>query len=256
MDSCDSSRRFVRPLLDWAAAPPDAREARRALMNPANEFWPWLYGVIERCYRLSLDHFWGVTKAEFRDGCVQKIFAWAKENTAVLQRPDFTDAKLGAFVKTTACHERISIWRRMRKLNSLNPYLDDSSGSPDQFEPMRRTTPSRLRVEPVDPFAPRYERLRAEFLHARRLMPLFHQSLRGKKRMRQVLALLLRLGRRLGKTKGFPGYWYVYRILRQRGKHLPEYLRGFLKKRLSDLEYNVINSRLGYLRRAFTNFSL
>jgi hypothetical protein len=117
---CDLSRRFVQLLLDWAAAPPGAREVKRALTDPDNEFRQWLCRVIERCYRPSLDHFWGVTKAEFRDGCVQKIFEWAKANREVLRRADFTDAKLGAFVRTTARNERVSIWRRMRKLNSLD----------------------------------------------------------------------------------------------------------------------------------------
>jgi hypothetical protein len=86
--------------------------------------------------------------------------------------------------------------------------------------------------------------------------PLFNRSLRGKTSMRQVLAWLLRLGRRLGRKKGFPAHWYVYRVLRRRGKHLPVYLRGFLKNHLPHLSYGVINSRLGYLRRAFIKFSV
>lgn len=256
MDSCDLSRRFVPLLLDWATALGDARAGRRELMNPANEFWPWLHGLIDRCYRPSLDHFWGVTPAEFRDGCVQKIFVWAKAHPAELQRPDFTDAKLGAFVRTLARNEGVSIWRRMRKFNSINPYSDAASGPPAQAEHTQRTLPDNMRVEPADPFTLRYERLRAEFVQACRLVPRFNRSLRGQKKMRQVLALLLYVGRRIGKKRGFPGYWYVYSILRRRGKHLPEYLRGFLIHRLPNVDYNVINSRLGYLRRAFAYFLL
>ena len=256
MDSCDLGRRFVQQLLDWAAALPPARERKRALLHPANELWPWMHQLIDRCYRPSLDRLWGVTPAEFRHGCEHKIFIWAKAHPETLRRADFTDAKLGAFIKTTARNERVSIWRRMRKLNSLESYWDGSSGSADEAGRTLRPLPEGLRVEPEDPFAAPAVRLQTEFWQARQLMPRFHRSLRGKKRMRQLLALLLRLGRRLGKIKGFPAYWYVYRILRQRGKHLPVYLRGFLKHHLADLEYNVINSRLGFLRRAFLNFFL
>ena len=256
MESCDLSRRFVQPLLDWAAATPDAREVKRGLMEPANPFWPWLHRLLDGGYRPSLNRLWGVTRAEFRDGCVHKIFAWARKNPEVLRRPDFTDAKLGAFIKTTAYHECVSLRRRMKKINSINPYIDASSGDPDQPERRQFLMPDRLRIEPDDPFENWYERLCLEFQRARRLMPPFHRSLRGQKRMRQLLAALLRLGRRLGKKNGFPGYWYVDRILRRRSKHLPVYLRGFLKRHLAHLEYNVINSRLGYLRRAFANFSL
>ncbi len=256
MDSCDLSRRFVRHLLDWAAAPPDAHEVKRELMDPANEFWPWICRVIERCYRPSLDQFWGVTKAEFRDHCVHKVFEWAETKPALLAQTDFTDAKLGAFIKTTARNERVSIWRRMQKLNSLESYWDGSSGFSDEAELKLHAMPGSMRVEPAEPFAQKYERLRAEFQRARSVMPPFNRSLKGKKRMRKVLALLLRLGRRKSRKRGFPAYWFAYRVLKQRGKHLPPYLRGFLRKRLSPLNPKAINSRLGYLRRAFGKFSL
>jgi hypothetical protein len=225
-------------------------------MDPTNDFWPWIRGLIEPCYRSSLDQLWGVTKAEFRDRCIHKVFAWAKANPSRLRQADFTDAKLAKFIRTLARNEQISIWRRMRKLTSLESHWDGTSGYADEAANTLRAMPASIRVEPADPFASRYEILHVEFLQARAVMPFFHRSLKGKKRMRQVLALLLRLGRRLGKKKGFPAYWYLYRILRRKGKHLPDYLRGFLKNRFSHLEYKVINSRLGYLRRAFRKFLL
>jgi len=256
MDSPDLSRRFVQLLLDWATAPPESRDLKRGLMDPANEFWPWIYGLIEAYYRPSFNHFWGMVKAEFRDRCVAKVFAWVKAKVERLQPTDYTDHDLEASIRTIALHEQITAWRRMRKLSSLDIYLDDAPGSGEATEPTRREVPAGLRVDPFDLFASPYERLHAEFRHARLVMPFFNRSLRGKTSMRQVLAWLLCLGRRLGRKKGFPAHWYVYRVLRRRGKHLPVYLRGFLKNHLPHLSYGVINSRLGYLRRAFIKFSV
>ncbi len=254
---CDLSRRFVQLLLDWAAAPPGAREVKRELMAPANEFWPWLCGIIEPCYHPSLDVLGGITEAEFRDHCVHKVFKWADTKPELLTQSYFTDARLAAFIRTLAHNEQISIWRRMRKLNSLDDYTDDSPASSTDEERTQHVLPEPLRVDPVDPFAAADAPRAAEFSQARAVMPFFGRSLHGKKRMRQLLALLLRLGRRIGKKKGFPAYWYVYRMLkRKRGKHLPDYLLGFLRKRLSPLNNKAINGRLACLRRAFTNFSL
>ncbi len=256
MDSLDLSRRFVRLLLDWATAPPGARDCTRALMDPTNDFWPWIHGLIEAYYRPSFNHFWGVSKAEFRDRCIEKVFVWVKTKVEQLPQANYTDNDLEASIRTIAFHEQISTWRRMRKLSSLDIYWDDASGSGEATGQIRQKLPAGLQVDPVEPFAAPYEQLQDEFRQARRVMPVFNRSLRGKIRMRQVLAWLLRLGRRLGKQKGFPAYWYIYRVLRRRGKHLPAYVRGFLQNHLPHLDYNVINARLGYLRRAFIKFSV
>ncbi len=252
MSSSDFLRRYVQPLADWARDGPASKST--PWNNPLREFIPWARELIKPYYWGSLNQHGGMTMPQFVDDCIERVFLWAKANAPMLLQPHFTDVKLEWRIRRIAKNLRVDL-RRDIKANRLES-LDNYSGQRWSRVPRLQATPVSLTILPGEAGFSNYPSLEDEFVLACEVMPRFNQRLRSKKKMRQLLALLHRLGRRLGRRRGFPGYWYVWRVLRRKKGHLPAFARGYLQARLPQVEYKVINSRLGFLRRAFANFLL
>lgn len=258
MSSLDSLRRYVQPLADWAR---DGPGNKSSLWNdPLRDFLPWARELIRRYYWESLNRRGGMTMPQFIDECFERVFVWAKRNVLTLQDPNFTDVELERLIRAMARNLRATLGRdiRSRRLESLDNFLDERWNRISHRESAPRPTPESLMTRPEEAGFSDYPNLEDEFILACEVMPLFNRRLRSMKKMREVLALLHCLGRRVGRRKGFPGYWYVWRVLpRTKGKgHLPVFARSYLQKHLPQVEYKVINSRLGVLRRTFANFLL
>lgn len=257
MQPHESSRRFVIVLADWAAAARGDPHPKRALMDPLQEFWPWMRQLVRPYYRQSLNKPGGMTMVDFMEECKVRVMRWAKNNLHKLQQTDFTDVHLKWMIKAIARNTAVSMWRPTKgvRIDRLDSDFDEQQNQQDSPGGSRQITPEALRVDPEELENGSYPLLQEEFVKARQAMLSFFRSVRRKKKkMRQLLALLLYLGRRIGRVRQFPGYWFVFRILTFRGKHLPKYVRGFLQAHLPRVKYSTINSRLVYLRRAFENF--
>ncbi len=248
-----ADRRFVEPLLQWAKISQDHRQVKRNLLNTNHEFWPWLRSRVRAYYC-----FYFGPPTEFVEECATRLMFWARANVAALEDPAFNDNSLEGVLRTIASHWRADLRRerrkRLRRLERLDRYAEEWDTRRGYLSVSLRAPPESLRVPPQEWNPAPYPRLEEEFSRAQLLLPSFGRALRGKSRMRQLLAALLCLGRRLGKARNFPGHWFVFRLLSTRAKHLPKFVRSFLRKRFPALDYKVINARLGYLRRAFQRF--
>lgn len=256
MSSLDSLRRYVQPLADWARDGPENKCDPRTTYW--DEFLPWARKLIRHHYWESLNRRGGMTMPQFVDDCVERVLVWAKNNVPTLQQFHFMDVKLGRCIRRIAINRCISLGRevKLRRLESLDDYSEERWNRPSQRESAPRLTPVSLTTQPEETGFSDYPNLEDEFVLACEVMPRFNRRLRSMKKMRQVLALLYCLGRRVGRRKGFPGYWYVWRVLLRRKGHLPVFARSYLQKHLPQVESKVINSRLVFLRRTFANFLL
>ena len=248
-----NDRRFVEPLLQWAKISQDHRQFKRELLNSNHEFWPWLRSRVQAYYC-----FYFGPPAEFFEECESRLFFWARANVTALEDPAFNDGALEGVARKIARNLR-SDWRRqrrkrLRRLERLDRYSEEWEIGRGYSSMGLSVQPASLQVPPQEWDLVPYPFLEEEFARAQLLLPDFCRALRGKKRMRQLLAALLRLGRSVGKARNFPGHWLVYRVLATRAKHLPKFVRSYLRKRFASLDYKVINARLGYLRRAFRRF--
>jgi hypothetical protein len=258
METDASRRRYVRLLAGWAMAPPGDRQAIRALNDPLQGFHAWARSLVGRYYLPALNTLWGATPQEFIDECVQKIFLWAQKRRELLIQLDFTDSRLEGVIRKIARNHRETLRRRLERrrpqsLDSPSPKgssanLIDRLAMSATFESPGNGTPGG--------WALCRSGLQMEFAFARKIVPEFGRSLRGEIKMRHLLGLLLRRGRRFSRAHLFPAYWYVLRLLKKRRTHLPKYLQKFLANSYPGVEYKVINTRLGYLRRAFESFCL
>lgn len=193
--------------------------------------------------------------SQFVDECRERLFIWAKANAAALARPEFSDENLKRVVRRLACNARANVWREIKRgrLEHLDDYLKKSRRDMESG----KLTPVSLKVWPQVYGAQDYAELEDDFARARWIMPRFTRALRAKKKMRALLALLHRLGRSEGKLEQFPAHWFVWRLLRKKKKtHLPRYIREHLRACLPQVEYEIINARLGYLKRALVSFLL
>ncbi len=254
MSSLDLLRRYVQPLADWARDGPENKRDFRA--PPWEEFLSWARKLIRPHYWESLNRRGGMTMPQFVDDCVERVLIWARNNAHTLQQRHFTDVKLRWCIRRIAINRRISLGREMQlhRLESLDDYSEERWGRPSYRESAPPPTPESLITRPVETGSSEFPNLEEEFILACEVMPRFNRRLRPMKKMREMLALLHCLGRRIGRRKGFPGYWYVWRVLRRKKGHLPVFVRRYLQKHLPQVEYKVINSRLGFLRRDFANF--
>lgn len=250
-------RHYVTPLVDWARDGPESSERIRAVLHPAGALWPWLRGVIAPCYWRSLDQPRGLTLPQFIDECRERVFIWAKEHVAEMSRPEFSDKNLKAVLRTIAHNLRTDVWREIKRhrWERLDDYFENPQHETHEQRSVPRRLPKELTVPPEEFELHRYLALADDFNLACRVMPRFHRSLRKMKKMRAVLAYLLRLGRKKGRLERVPAHWFVWRLLRKKKKtQLPRYIRAYLRARLPEVRYEVINARLGYLRRALTYF--
>lgn len=251
-----SLRRYVQPLADWARDGPGNKSSPGN--DPLRDFLPWARELIRQYYWESLNRRGGMTMPQFVDDGIERVFIWAKANVQMLLQPHFTDSKLEWRVRRIARNLRTDLGRdiKSRRLESLDDYSEERWNRPSQRESAPRLTPECLTTPPEETGFSDYPNLEEEFVLACAVMPRFNQRLRAMKKMRELLALLHCLGRRVGRRKGFPGYWYVWRVLLRRKGHLPVFARSYLQKHLPQVESKVINSRLVFLRRAFANFLL
>lgn len=257
MSSPGPLRRYVVPLADWARDGPEQQARTRKVMDPLGEFLPWARALIAHYYWPSLDHPRGMTMAQFIDDCIERVFLWAKPNAGLLEQPDFSDSQLEARIRFIARNQRATLWRekhRLKKMERLDAYEEEWRNRKDYPNSGLRRTPEGLVTPPEILELEGFWDLEDEFKRACWVMPRFNRALRRNKRMRELLAWLYRLGRRLGRRRHFPSYWYVWRILRRRHDHLPSYALGYLRAHLPHVPHKVINSRLGYLRRALATF--
>lgn len=256
MSASDFLRRYVQPLADWARDGPENKNA--PCDNPLKDFISWARELIKPYYWGSLNRQGGMTMPQFVDEGVERVFIWAKKNMLALQEPQFTDAALEWRIRRIAKNLRIKLWRetKVSRLERLDAFIEEWQSRGLFRQSVLRSTPSSLITPPADMGFTKHPNLEDEFVLACEVMPRFNQRLRSMKKMRQLLALLHCLGRRVGRRRGFPGYWYVWRVLRRKRGHLPAFVRGYLQTRLPQVEYKVINSRLGFLRRTFANFLL
>jgi hypothetical protein len=193
---------------------------------------------------------------EFVDECLRKVLVWAKNHGELLMQLEFTDNRLRGVIKRTARNHCLTLGRRLKRRQPRS--LDTPAGSEyaesliDEHDQgtssggLVEETPGRWALDGSD--------FRWEFARAQRLMPAFGKSLRGEAKMRQMLGAILRHGRMHSKQGYLPAYGYARRILITRHTHLPEDLRKYLQDRFHDVDYKVINGRLGYLRREFAKF--
>ncbi len=256
METDDVRRRYVCQLVDWALAPPGNRAAKRALNHPLQEFHARARKLAGQYYFQSLDTLWGASRVEFVDECIEKVFEWVKKNTDQLMQTDFTDDRLEGYIRKTARNLRVDLRRKIERarLQSIDtPAGRDSAANMPEHDATDSTFEG-LGDEPRGRWFLRNPDLQMEFARAQKIIPAFGQSLRGEIKMRQMLSLLLRLGRKYRNKRLLPAYWFVLRILKKRRSHLPKFLRDILQESFPDATYLVINTRLGYLRRAFETF--
>jgi hypothetical protein len=248
----DSLNRFIHLLADWVAAAPGDRQPTRALLDPRNDdFRLWLRAVAGTQYWDKFDRRGGLSKEEFEEECLYRLFLWMQHHKEQVAKAELTINNLEAFVRTIAQNYCRSLGRRLRRrwFHSLDEYSEE----PDDDTPRR--TPEKLQVSADDPTAARYPSLEGEFLHAQRLIPEFVRSLVGREKTLELLRALRALGVTLGKLHGFPADWWVFRVLkRPRKEHLPLMVQKFLRVKFAMLEPSTLAGRVTYLRRIFRTF--
>lgn len=261
MEMTDSSREIVCLLADWVALAANAREATRTLMEPfVQQRWrSWMLRKVKRYYFESLNRTEGYWLEDFVADCSLLVLRWAQGHPEELRQPDFTDRELGYVVSKMAKRWCFSLCRRYnrRQIESLEAYLS-------QTEPeILQSFPLSLQATQDHALLNEHPLLPAQLRQARQLLREFASSLRGQRKMRQMLATLLRYARRLEKIEGFPlylwllrAYLWVLQVLRARKEHFPPEARDYLRNRFPHLDYSVISGRLVYLRRTFREFLL
>lgn len=260
MEKTDSSREIVCLLAAWVASP-NEREAARALMEPfAQQRWrSRMSSLVKRYYFDSLNHSEGYWLEDFAADCSLLVLRWAKRHSAELSQPEFTDRELGYVVRKMARRWCFSLCRRYnrRQIESLEAHLAETG--PEILRPI----PLSLQAFQDHALLNAHPLLPAQLRQARQLLREFALSLRGQRKMRQMLATLLRYARQLEKLEGFPLYlWllrahlWVLQVLQARKEHFPPEARDYLRAQFPHLDYSVISGRLVYLRRTFREFLL
>jgi len=238
------SRCFVRPLLDWANREPDDRIPIRKLMDPMDGVYQWMRKLAEGYFYPSLNRDRGITQDDFAADCVERVLRWAKRNVHELAVNDFTDDNLEAKVRTISKNYSISLLRRMK--DRYFKTMEEFQNNEDSEHKHR--TPVALVGEQghlaLDLF-PRIKPTMRRFAE---------KALKKNPKMLQTYDALFLYCEYLCATDGVSPYWLTYKILQTRGQQLSDGLRDYLKSVFPNDAYKVINSRIGFLRRALEEF--
>lgn len=244
------SRRHVDTLAKWAAAP-TARESIRVLMDPADgELFTWIRRLVTPYYQRNHHQLDGEEGEDFIDECTLALLEQARSQPQRLRAPDFTDERLGRIVKWIAKCRVIDLLRRKKSKRFVD--IDDYGDGAEQEQ--WRPPPPALWVLPEEAALDSYPARHAEYQETRIVVNAYARSIRRQNKMRQVLAILLCYTHQLGKEAGCSRYWLLMHILVLRHVHLCEELRRRLRQAFPHVDYAVINSRLGHLRRSFEAF--
>lgn len=245
-----TSRRYAVTLAKWAAAPA-ARESIRALMDPADgELFDWIRRLVTPYYQRHRHQLYGEDGDDLVDECTLELLEQARSQPRRLLDPDFTDEHLARIIKWIAKCRVIDLLRRQKskRFFDIDEYGDGAE------EGKWRPPPPALWVVPDHSVLDSYPAREAEYRQTRLVVNDYARTIRGQTKMRQVLAVFLCYTHELGKEEGCPRHWLVLPILLQRHVHLCEELRQVLQRAFPNVAYEVINSRLGHLRRSFHAF--
>jgi hypothetical protein len=256
MTTSHSDRCYVEPLLSWAQASQSDQKVKREFLDPRHAFWPWLKSRVQSYYSV----YYG-PPVEFREECSMRLLLWAQNHVPDLALPEFTDGRLEAVLRTIAANLRKDTirQRKLRRLESLDRMMEEWENRRGYFGASARLLPAGLYTPALQGREGEWlsPLLHEEFEHARYLIAHFGRWLRGRRKMRQLLAALLHLGRRLERRENAASPWFAYHVLiLPEHRHLPDFAVDFLRRWFDPLPYDSVNARLRCLRAAFQRFSL
>jgi hypothetical protein len=249
MESQKASRRHVDILAKWAAAPAE-RASLRGLSDPAGKgLCDWIAQLARPYYDPRYDAACGDVE-DFIEECRLTLLRQARSEPQRLFDPDFSDERLERIIRWIAKCRRDDLRRRLQ-LGRQFTRIDESHEEDDEH---RRSPPPVPWVEQDHWSFDLYPVREDEHRQARNIVSAYARSIRGQKKQRQVLAFFLRYAQQLGKEADCSRHWLVLHILALRRLHLSEDVRLALQQAFPNLQYTVINARIGQLRRSFHAF--